>query len=92
MNHLELPLPEDATPANGVVNLPLFWTTNPQSWFTSAEGAFRLCNIADEKSKFYNCLHAHPEATVILIADLVEADPLLANPYTELRHCQLAAH
>jgi hypothetical protein len=47
-NHLKIPLPEDTPPANRTVNLPPFWTTNPQSWFTSAEGAFRLCNIADE--------------------------------------------
>ncbi len=37
-------------------------------------------------------LHALPEATVSLIADLVEADPLPANPYTELQRCLLAAH
>jgi hypothetical protein len=39
-----------------------------------------------------NCLHALPEATVSLIADLVEADPLPANPCTELRRRLLAAH
>ncbi len=55
-------------------------------------GAFRLRNIGDEESRFFNCLHALPEATVSLIADLVEADPLPANPYTELRRRLLAAH
>ncbi len=49
-------------------------------------------NIADEESKFYNCLYALPEATVSLIADLVEADLLPANPYTELCCRMLAAH
>ncbi|MFN9906117.1 MAG: hypothetical protein ACK56F_08340, partial [bacterium] len=43
-------------------------------------GAFQLRNIADERSRFFNCLHALPEATVCLIADLVEADPLPATP------------
>jgi hypothetical protein len=63
----------DAPPAaNRAVKLPPFWTTNPRAWFTSAEGAFRLRNIADEESRFFNCLHALPEATVSLIADLVE--------------------
>jgi hypothetical protein len=53
---------------------------------------FQLCNIADEESRFYNSLHALPEAMVSLIADLVEANLLLANPYTELRRHLLAAH
>jgi hypothetical protein len=80
---------EDAPPANNrVVKLPPFWTANPRAWFTSAEGAFRLRNIADEESRFFNCLHALPETTVSLIADLVEADPLPEIPYTRL----LAAH
>ena len=84
---------EDAPPANNrAVKLPPFWTANLRAWFTSAEGAFRLRNIADEESRFFNCLHALPEATVSLIADLVEADPLPANPYTELRCRLLAAH
>jgi hypothetical protein len=84
---------EDAPPANNrAVKLPPFWTANPRAWFTSAEGAFQLRNIADERSRFFNCLHALPEATVCLIADLVEADPFPANPYTELRRRLLAAH
>jgi hypothetical protein len=84
---------EDAPPANNrAVKLPPFWTANPRAWFTSVEGAFRLRNIADEESRFFNCLHALPEATVSLIADLVEADPLLQNPYTELQRRVLAAH
>jgi hypothetical protein len=75
--------------------LPPFWTTNLRSWlswFKSAERAFQLRNIADEKSRFYNCLHALPEATVSLISDLVEANPLHVNPSTELRRRLLAAH
>jgi hypothetical protein len=66
MEHLEQH--EDAPPANNrAVKLPPFWTANPRAWFTSAEGAFRLLNIADEESQFFNCLHALPEATVSLI-------------------------
>jgi hypothetical protein len=84
---------EDAPPAaNRAVKLPPFWTANPRAWFTSTEGAFRLRNIADEESWFFNCLHALPETTVSLIADLVEADPLPANPYMELRRRLLAVH
>jgi hypothetical protein len=84
---------EDAPPAaNRAVKLTPSWTANPRAWFTSAEGAFRLRNIADEESRFFNCLRALPETTVSLIADLVEADPLPANPYTDLRRRLLAAH
>ena len=90
---MENPEHEDAPPAvNRAVKLPPFWTANPRAWFASAEGAFQLRNIADERSRFFNCLHALPEATVCLIADLVEADPLPENPYTELRRRLLAAH
>jgi hypothetical protein len=52
MNHLKIPLPEDAPQANRAVNLPPFWTNNQQSWFTSAEGAFRLRNIANWVANF----------------------------------------
>jgi hypothetical protein len=84
---------EDPLPANNrAVKLPLFWTANLQAWFTSAEGAFRLRNIAVEESRFFNCLQALPETTVSRIAILVEADPLPQNPYTELRRSLLAAH
>jgi hypothetical protein len=76
---------EDAPPATGRLS---YRRSGP----LSAEGAFRLRNIADEESRFFNCLHALPEMTVSLIADLVEADLLPVNPYTELRHCLLAAH
>jgi hypothetical protein len=91
---LEQPEQHEDAPlaANRAVKLPPFWTANPRAWFTRAEGAFRLRNIADEESRFFNCLHALPERTVSLIANLVEADPLPANPYAELRRRLLAAH
>jgi hypothetical protein len=94
---MEHPEQHEDAPANRAVKLPPFWTTNPWSCFTSAEGAFRLRDIVDEESRFYNCLHALPETSVSLIVGLVEADPLPANPlpanpYTELRHRLLAAH
>ncbi len=82
---MENPEHEDAPPAaNRAVKLPLFWTANPRAWLTSAEGAFRLRNIADEESRFFNCLHALPETTVSLIADLVEADRFRRTP---IRSC-----
>ncbi len=64
-------------PANRAIKLPSFWPANPRAWFTTAEGTFELWGIADERSRFFNSLHALPEATVVLIAGLVEAVPLL---------------
>jgi hypothetical protein len=65
------------TPANKAFKLPPFWPTNPWACFTTAEGTFNLKGISDELSRFFNCLHAFPEATVVLIANLVEAVMLL---------------
>jgi hypothetical protein len=64
---------EDAPqhPANKEVKLSPFWSANPAAWFTTAEGAFKLRGIADERSCFYNFLHAFPETTVVLITALV---------------------
>jgi hypothetical protein len=56
-----------------------FLPANPAAWFITAEGSIRLSNIADVESRFYNVLHALPEPTVVLIADLVEAVLLPAN-------------
>jgi hypothetical protein len=73
--------PEHDPPANNrAFKLPPLWTANPRAWFASAEGAFQLRNIADERSRFFNCLHALPEATVCLIADLVEATRFRRTP------------
>ena len=41
---------------NRVVKLPLFWPTNPRAWFASVVGSFRLRNIVDKESRFFNCL------------------------------------
>ena len=79
-------------PVNRAVKLSPFWPANPAAWFRAAEGSFVLRGIDDELARFYNVLHALPEATVTLVADLVEAEPLPANPYTELRRRLLAAH
>jgi hypothetical protein len=78
--------------ANRAVKLPPFWLANPAAWFTTVDGTFELRGIVDERSKFFNTLHALPEATIVLIADLVEAVPLPAAPYTDLRRRLLAAH
>ena len=90
MEHLEIPLP--AALASRAVKLPPLWPAGPRAWLASVEGAFRLHNIADEQSQFYTCLQALLEATVSLINELMEANPLPAKPYTNLRLHLLAPH
>jgi hypothetical protein len=62
--------------------LPPFWPTNPRAWFATVEGKFLLRDIYDAPARFYkyNCLQALPETTFILFANLVEANPLPADP------------
>ena len=77
---------------NRAVKLPPFWPANAAAWFRTVEGTFELRGIVDERSRFFNTLHALPETTVVLIADLVEAEPLPPLPFTELRRRLLTAH
>lgn len=69
-----------------------FWVNNPGAWFAQAEGQFHLRAVVAELDRYYLVLAALPEATVELIADLVEAPVLPATPYTELRRRLLQAH
>ena len=77
---------------NRAVKLPPFWPANAAAWFRTVEGTFELRGIVDERSRFFNTLHALPEATVVLIADLVEAEPLPPLPFTELRRRLMSPH
>jgi hypothetical protein len=45
-----------------------------------------------QPARFYNCLQTQPEATIILIPDLVEADLLPENPYMTLMARLMAAY
>jgi hypothetical protein len=47
-----------------------------------AEGMFKLWGIEDEWFNLFNCLHAIPEATVVLIADCTfPSGPLHGAPW-----------
>ncbi len=67
------------------MKLPPFWPTNPAAWFATVKRKFFHSGIDDEPARFYNCLQALPEATVILISDLLEANLLPAASYTALQ-------
>jgi hypothetical protein len=56
------------------------------------EGKFLLRGIANELSWFYNCLQVLFEATVILIADLMEAHLLPENLYKTLEARLMVAY
>lgn len=74
-----------AAPVNRLVKLPAFWPTNIAAWFASVDGVFELRGIVDQRARYFNVLAVLPEATVVLIADLVESTPLPADPFDRLR-------
>jgi hypothetical protein len=56
------------------------------------EGIFELRNITSQRARYFNVLAALPEATVVLITDLIETSPLPANPFDWLKARLVTAH
>jgi hypothetical protein len=81
-----------AAPVNKSVKLPVFWPANIAAWFASVEGVFELRGIVEQRARYFNVLAALPEATVVLIADLIETFPLPADPFDRLKACLVTAH
>ena len=83
----------DAAPAAAAAFFKLapFWPNSPGTWFAQAQGQFHLRNVDGQLTRYYMVLAALPEATVDLVADLVESE-LPVNPYDELRRRLLQAH
>jgi hypothetical protein len=79
-------------PIGAIVKLPPFWPSNAAAWFANADGQFALRGITDQRIKYYNALAALPEATVNLVADLIEAEELPEDVYTQLRARLFGAH
>ena len=88
----EVAAPVATAPVNNSVKLPTFWPANIAAWFASVEGVFELRGITSQRAQFFNVLAALPEATVVLISDLVETRPLPENPFDRLRERLLTAH
>jgi hypothetical protein len=83
--------PPAAPPTSLVVRLPPFWPSNPAAWFANADGQFALRGIVCQRARYYNALTALPEATINLIADLVEGE-VPEDAYDQLRARLNAAH
>ncbi len=81
-----------AVPINKSVKLPVFWPANIAAWFASVEGVFELRGIVEQRARYFNVLAALPEATVVLIADLIETSPLPADPFNRLKARLVTAH
>jgi hypothetical protein len=81
-----------AVPVNNSVKLPAFWPANIAPWFASVEGIFELRNITSQRARYFNVLAALPEATVVLVADLIETNPLPADPFDRLKARLVTAH
>jgi hypothetical protein len=91
MDNMDLEPPAGAG-ANLTVKLPPFWPTNAAAWFANADGQFALRGITDQRIKYYNALACLPETTINLIIDLVEAEEVPADAYTQLRARLFGAH
>jgi hypothetical protein len=81
-----------AVPVNNSVKLPMFWPANIAAWFASVEGVFELRGIVEQRARFFNVLAALPEATVVLVADLIKTVPLPADPFDRLKARLVTAH
>jgi uncharacterized membrane protein YgcG len=96
MDNMDLEVPagaaQPAAGANLVVKLPAFWPSNPVAWFANADGQFALRGITCQRVKYYNTLSVLPEATVNLIADLVETEEVPQDAYTQLKARLYGAH
>jgi hypothetical protein len=87
-----VPVAAAAAPINKSVKLPVFWPANIAAWFASVEGVFELRGIVEQRARYFNVLAALPEATVVLIADLIETSPLPADPFDRLKARLVTAH
>jgi hypothetical protein len=89
----DIPPPAAAPPlVNKSVKLPVFWPTNIAAWLASVEGVFELRGITEQRARYFNVLAALPEATVVLIADLIETVCLPADPFDRLKARLVTAH
>ena len=67
------------------LKLPQFWTKKPLLWFARAESQFHLRGITSDRTKFDHVMQALDDAALDRVEDLVIADPLPNDAYTQLR-------
>ena len=67
------------------LKLPNFWIKKPLLWFARAEAQFHLRGITSDRTKFDHVMQALDDAALDRVEDLVIADPLPNDAYTQLR-------
>lgn len=72
------------------IKLPIFWETNPKSWFTLVEAQFALKGITSELTKFYHALQAIDRSVICKVAHFTD-NPPPSNQYSGLKETLLEA-
>ena len=67
------------------LKLPNFWIKKPLLWFARAEAQFHLRGITSDRTKFDHVMQALDDAALDRVEDLVIANPLPNDAYTQLR-------
>jgi hypothetical protein len=77
--------------AFGRFRLPEFWLQALGIWFARAELRFEIGRVISERLKFAYAVDTLPYESLCLVADLVEAPPVV-QPYTILKERLLMEH
>ncbi len=72
------------------LRIPDFYAAKPRLWFSQLEAQFRLANVTDDESKFYNIV-ASLQAEVASRIDFVIENPPPFNKYCTIKEALLNA-
>ena len=80
-----------STSANAVsVQLPSFWSEDPELWFLRVEAQFSLRNVTNDDTKFYNVVSALDNTASVEIKNVL-LHPPAQGKYGALKSALLAA-
>lgn len=85
-------VPPEGTPNSSVptdinallVKLPVFWSSNPLTWFIQAEAQFSLGKITSDVSKYNYVVATLPQDIAESVSDILKSPPN-ADLYTNLK-------
>lgn len=82
--------------SNAVVNavamkFPSFWTSNPTSWFTTAEANFRLKGIITDSTKYFHVIQSLDSDTSSKVHRFVTLGEDVLDRYAQLKNALLEA-